>query len=146
MAPLDFLYLILPFDARIRRALLYGPQPGQPSPLPIPENRRIGLPLEQREIIEHNFAYQTTTSPSRSWSLIKTEQYVHYKDRSMIAYLYDYPAREWVTCVEAARFAVEALLAREAMRGLRVSIFAMNTPFSWWMSGVMDPVSHPRAV
>jgi len=146
MAPLDFLYPILPFDARIRRVLLYEPQPGQPSPLPVPENRRIGLPLEQREIIERNFAYQTTTSPSRSWSLIKTEQYVHYKDRSMIAYLYDHPAREWVICVEAARFAVEALLAREAMRALGVSIFAMNTPFSWWMSGEIDPVSHPRAV
>lgn len=65
---------------------------------------------------------------------------MHYKDRSMIAYLYDYPACEWVTCVEAARYAVEALLAREAMRALGVPIFAMDTPFSWWMLGALDPV------
>lgn len=141
MAPLDFLFPILPFDPRIKRALLYGSQPGHPSPLPLPQYRRPDLPLEQREIIERNFVYQTTTNPSRSWSLIKTEQYVHHKDRLMIAYLYDYPAHEWVTCIEAARFAVEALLAREAMRALGVSIFEMDTPFSWWMSGELDSVS-----
>lgn len=141
MAPLDFLYPILPSSDRHRQTLLYGPPPGHPSSLPIPENRRTGLGFEQREIIERNFAYQTTTSPSRSWSLEKTEQYVHYKDLKTIAYLYDYPACEWVNCAEVARFAVEALLAREAMRALGVSVFAEDTPFSWWMNGQIDPVS-----
>jgi hypothetical protein len=66
---------------------------------------------------------------------------VRYKDVLTVAYLYDCPVRGWVTCAEAARFAVEALLAREAMRQLGVSVFAMDTPFSWWMSGVIPPVS-----
>jgi hypothetical protein len=66
---------------------------------------------------------------------------VHYKDVLTVAYLYDYPVRDWVIRAEDARFAVEALLAREAMRRLGGSVFAIDTPFSWWMSGVILPVS-----
>jgi hypothetical protein len=141
MATPDFLHPVLPSDDRIRRTLLHGPPPGHPSPLPVPHHRRLNLPPEQRAIIERNFAWQTFTPPSRSWSWEKTEQYVHYKDVLTVAYLYDYPVREWVTCAEAARFAVEALMAREAMGRLGVSIFAIDTPYSWWMSGVIPPVS-----
>ncbi|KAG9847205.1 hypothetical protein KCU98_g12575, partial [Aureobasidium melanogenum] len=52
----------------IKQTLLRGPTAGQQSLLPVPAHRRRpNLPLAQREIIESNFAYQTTTRPSDSW-------------------------------------------------------------------------------
>lgn len=69
---------------------------------------------------------------------------MHYKDVLTVAYLYDHPVREWAVREEDARFAVEALLAREAMRRLGVSVFAIDTPYSWWMSGVIPPVSQEK--
>lgn len=66
---------------------------------------------------------------------------MHYKDRLMIGYLYDYPAHAWVSCAEVARLAVEALLAREQMRAMGVSVFERDTKYSWWMSGEIDTVS-----
>lgn len=100
----------------------------------------------QREIIEDNFAYQTTTRPSSSWSWNKTEQYVHHKDMLMLAYLYDYPVIEWVIDAEDARYAVEALLAREGMRRLNLSVYAESTPFSWWIRGEAAPIGDDSSI
>ncbi|KAH0146966.1 hypothetical protein KCU67_g12031, partial [Aureobasidium melanogenum] len=98
------------------------------------------LPLAQREIIESNLAYQTTTRPSASWSWEKTEKYVHYKDTLLLEYLYDYPVFAWVIGAEDARYAVEAFLAREGMRKLDLCVYAEDTPFSWWVRGEAAPV------
>ncbi|KAG9522007.1 hypothetical protein KCV07_g3308, partial [Aureobasidium melanogenum] len=125
----------------IKQTLLHGPTEGQQSLLPVPDHRRRpDLPLAQREIIESNLAYQTTTRPSASWSWEKTEKYVHYKDTLLLEYLYDYPVVAWVIGAEDARYAVEAFLAREGMRKLGLSVYAEDTPFSWWVRGEAAPV------
>ncbi|KAG9561769.1 hypothetical protein KCU71_g13733, partial [Aureobasidium melanogenum] len=125
----------------IKQTLLHGPTEGQQSLLPVPDHRRrLDLPLAQREIIESNLAYQTTTRPSASWSWEKTEKYVRYKDTLLLEYLCDYPVVDWVIGAEDARYAVEAFLAREGMRKLGVSIYAEDTPFSWWIRGEAAPV------
>ncbi|KAG9667423.1 hypothetical protein KCU99_g10125, partial [Aureobasidium melanogenum] len=125
----------------IKQTLLHGPTEGQQSLLPVPDHRRRpDLPLAQREIIESNLAYQTITRPSASWSWEKTEKYVHYKDTLLLEYLYDYPVVAWVIGAEDARYAVEAFLAREGMRKLGLSVYAEDTPFSWWVRGEAAPV------
>ncbi|KAG9692485.1 hypothetical protein KCU95_g7206, partial [Aureobasidium melanogenum] len=125
----------------IKQTLLRGPTAGQQSLLPVPAHRRRpNLPLAQREIIESNFAYQTTTRPSDSWSWDKTEKYVHYKDTLMLEYLYDYPVVDWVVGAEDARHAIETFLAREGMRKLGLSVYADDTTFSWWIRGEAAPV------
>ncbi|KAH0347108.1 hypothetical protein KCU81_g3668, partial [Aureobasidium melanogenum] len=125
----------------IKQTLLHGPPPGQQFPFLVPTHRRrIDLPLAQRSIIETNLAHQTTTRPSISWSWEKTEKYVRHKDTLMLEYLYDYPVVEWVIEAEEARYAVETFLAREEMRRLGASVFAEDTPFSWWMRGEVAPV------
>ncbi|KAG9656600.1 hypothetical protein KCU64_g5765, partial [Aureobasidium melanogenum] len=125
----------------IKQTILQSSTAGQQLlPLVPDRRRRPGLPLAQREIIESNFAYQTTTRPSASWSWEKTEKYVHYKDTLMLEYLYDYPVVDWVIGAEDARYAVEVFLAREEMRKLRLSVYAEDTPFSWWIRGEAAPV------
>ncbi|CAD0092459.1 unnamed protein product [Aureobasidium mustum] len=148
MATPDYTKPILQSDSRVvKQTLLRGPLPGNPSPLSVPDHRRRpDLPIEQREIIEGNFAHQTTTRPSSSWSWNKTEQYVHHKDMLMLAYLYDYPVIEWVIDAEDARYAVEALLAREGMRRLNLSVHAENTSFSWWIRGGAAPVDDDLSI
>ncbi|KAG9729126.1 hypothetical protein KCU73_g12198, partial [Aureobasidium melanogenum] len=142
MASPDHTKPTLQSDSReIKQTLLHGPTAGQQSLLPVPDHRRRpDLPLAQREIIESNLAYQTTTRPSASWSWEKTEKYVHYKDTLLLEYLYDYPVIAWVVGAEDARYAVEAFLAREGMRKLGLSVYAEDTPFSWWIRGEAAPV------
>lgn len=133
-------------DNEVKQILLRGPTAGQRSLFSVPDHRRRpDLPLEQREIIESNFAYQTTTRPSPSWSWEKTEKYVRYKDTLMLEYLYDYPVLDWVIAAEEARYALEALLAREGMRKLGLSIYAEDTPFSWWIRGEAAPIDDSMA-
>ncbi|KAK6002443.1 hypothetical protein QM012_002081 [Aureobasidium pullulans] len=141
MASLDYTKPILQSDDRkIKQTLLHDPTAGQQSLFLVPNHRpRPDLPLEQREIIESNFVHQTTTRPSHSWSWEKTEKYVHYKDTLMLDYLYDYPMVDWVIDAEAARYAVENLLAREGMSKLNLSVYTENTPFSWWIRGEAAP-------
>ncbi|KAH0038900.1 hypothetical protein KCU78_g1411, partial [Aureobasidium melanogenum] len=142
MASPDYTKPILQSDSReIKQTLLRSPTAGQQSLLPVPTHRcRSNLPLEQREIIESNLAYQTTTRPSSSWSWEKTEKYVRYKDALMLEYLYDYPIVDWVIEAQDARYAVEAFPAREGMRKLGLSVYAEDMPFSWWMRGEAAPV------
>ncbi|KAG9600855.1 hypothetical protein KCU77_g3152, partial [Aureobasidium melanogenum] len=118
MASPDYTKPILQSDSHeIKQTLLRSPTAGQQSLLPVPTHRcRSNLPLEQREIIESNLAYQTTTRPSSSWSWEKTEKYVRYKDALMLEYLYDYPIVDWVIEAQDARYAVEAFPAREKLK------------------------------
>lgn len=148
MASPDHTKPILQSDNRdIKQILLRGPTAGQQPLFAVPDRRRRpDLPLEQREIIEGNLVYQTTTLPSCSWSREKTEKYVHYKDTLLLEYLYDYPGVVWVVGMEAARYAVEALLAREAMRKLGLSVYAEDTPFSWWVRGEAASIDGSWAV
>lgn len=68
---------------------------------------------------------------------------MRHKDTLMLEYLYDYPVFGWVIEAEEARYAVETFLARvarEEMRRLGVSVFAEDTPFSWWIRGEEAPI------
>lgn len=58
----------------------------------------------------------------------------------MLEYLYDHPIVDWVVDAQEARYGVQPLLAREGTRKLGLSIYAEDTPFSWWIRGEAAPV------